>query len=134
GIPLAPLSHRGGWACSTPGLLKGACTKSLHVCATAGGAETMGRMKIWMATAVVALWAFDSSSAQVSGEADLDTRARANVPGAADVDIAAQAEARVNRADNGWRYRQHNGRWWYWQGNRGDGRWLMWDNGRWYDY
>jgi hypothetical protein len=32
--------------------------------------------------------------------------------------------------ENGWRYRQHEGRWWYWLPSN---RWVMWDDGRWID-
>jgi hypothetical protein len=36
-------------------------------------------------------------------------------------------------ADNNWRYRFHNNRWWYWMGDRGTGRWAYYDGNRWFD-
>jgi hypothetical protein len=34
------------------------------------------------------------------------------------------------RDDIQWRYRQHEGRWWYWLPSN---RWVMWQDGRWVD-
>ena len=33
--------------------------------------------------------------------------------------------------DNSWRYRNHNGKWWYWLPSN---RWTIWSNGAWVDY
>jgi hypothetical protein len=34
------------------------------------------------------------------------------------------------RDENSWRYKYHDGRWWYWLPSE---RWVMWQNGRWID-
>ena len=34
-------------------------------------------------------------------------------------------------SDTGWRYRFHNGHWWYW---REDGSWAYWTGSQWYRY
>lgn len=33
--------------------------------------------------------------------------------------------------DNSWRYKRHNGSWWYWLPSK---RWVVWSNNRWIDY
>jgi hypothetical protein len=42
---------------------------------------------------------------------------------------SAYAGADLNGPD-GWRYRWHNGRWWYWLP---ESRWMYWDNDHWAD-
>jgi hypothetical protein len=47
---------------------------------------------------------------------------------------APSGDAVVSNAPAGgesWRYRQHNGRWWYWLPSN---RWVIWDGGQWIDY
>jgi hypothetical protein len=43
--------------------------------------------------------------------------------------VESQSNAR-QRGENSWRYKYHDGRWWYWLPSE---RWMMWENGRWID-
>lgn len=48
--------------------------------------------------------------------------------------IRAQDDGRQGggrQADNRWRYKRHNGEWWYWTN---DNRWLFWRDSRWNEY
>jgi hypothetical protein len=45
-------------------------------------------------------------------------------------DEAAPSARSAARDDNQWRYRQYEGRWWYWLPSN---RWVMWQDGRWVD-
>ena len=45
---------------------------------------------------------------------------------------AAPGESADAAADDiSWRYKQYNGRWWYWLPSK---RWVFWHEGRWVDY
>lgn len=44
---------------------------------------------------------------------------------------AALAPTPATVVDNSWRYRQHNGTWWYWLPSN---RWVYWSNGAWTNY
>ncbi len=48
----------------------------------------------------------------------------------ADVAVANATTAAVN-VNNNWRYRRHNGRWWYYTPQRS---WMVWDGGAWNPY
>jgi hypothetical protein len=47
-----------------------------------------------------------------------------------DVDVDATGGGAV-MGDYGWRYRFHEGRWWYWMP---DQRWMVYENGRWVEF
>jgi hypothetical protein len=53
-----------------------------------------------------------------------------DVPAAADV--SARGDSAVSKANdaNRWRYKHHQGRWWYWLPSE---RWVVWKDGRWID-
>jgi hypothetical protein len=108
------------------------------------GEETMKRTLVF--SSVLALVAYGFAVRQANGQqpdATGNQPAQAAQPGDQPADSAldgerqmrAQSSARrgAGDADNRWRYRYHNGRWWYWQGDRGTGRWLYYNNNRWYD-
>ena len=42
-----------------------------------------------------------------------------------------QSAQAITVVDNSWRYRNHNGTWWYWLPSN---RWVVWSNNAWVDY
>lgn len=62
-------------------------------------------------------------------EAELE-RAR-SAAAQADPGAASVAVEPAIAVDNSWRYKQHNGKWWYWLPSE---RWVYWSNGAWVDH
>ena len=51
--------------------------------------------------------------------------------GAAQVEAGAQAPAQPTATSDTWRYRRHDGLWWYWLPSE---KWVYWNDGRWDPY
>lgn len=85
-------------------------------------------MRYLICTSVVCLWAM--IGAVRADEAQPAPADQAN-EASATAEAGSQQGAAASRPDEAWRYKRHQGLWWYWLPA---GRWVYWTGDRWVDY